>query len=77
MFAGVDGGVKLLKVFESKGHLEQIAHFELNAYRLPDHREVFSCDLETVTAAINRVIAEGALGVIGKCDSSSESDRDI
>ena len=60
MFAG--GDVKLLEVYEDRGHLEPFVHFELNAYRTSDHREVFECDLETVQATSDCVIAEDVLG---------------
>ena len=60
MFVG--GDVKLLEVYEDRGRLEPFVHFELNAYRTPDHREVFECGLETVQATIDRVIAECVRG---------------
>ena len=56
MFGG--GDVTLLKVYDDREYLEPFAHFELNAYRTSDHREVFECDLETVQATIDRVIAD-------------------
>jgi len=55
MFGG--GDVTLLRVYDDIGHLEPFVHFELNDYRTPDRREVFDCDLETVQASIDRVIA--------------------
>ena len=61
MFAG--GDVKLLMVYEGKGHLELFVHMELNAHRLPDRREVFSCNPQTVTAVIDRVILDDLLGI--------------
>ena len=57
LFSNVDGEIKLLEVYEDRGYLEPFVHFELNAYRTPDYREVFECDLETVQATIVRVIA--------------------
>jgi len=64
-FSKVDWEIKLLEVYEDKGHLEPFVHFELNAYRMPDYREVFDCDLETVHATIDSVIAEDLLSAVG------------
>ena len=76
MLAGLDGNIKLIKSYEEKGHLEKLVHYELVAYcvRLPDgrlSRELFSCDLTTMLATIDRVIAEDLLGVSSTAASSS------
>ena len=55
MFGG--GDVRLLRVYDEAGHLEPFVHFELNGYRTRDRREVFECNLETVQAAIERMLA--------------------
>ena len=64
-FSNVDCGIKLLEVYEDKGHLEPFIHFELNGYRMPGYREVFDCDLETVYATIDSVFAEYLLSAVG------------
>ena len=67
--------VKLIKSYEEKGHLEKLVQYELAEYcvRLPNGRlshEILNCDLATVFATIDRVIAEDLLGV--SAASSSE-----
>ena len=50
---------ELIKASENKGHLEPLVHHELGAYRVAEggSREVFSCDVATIEAAVERVIA--------------------
>ena len=78
MLADLDHNVKLIKSYEEKGHLEKLVQYELAEYcvRPPDgrlSREIFSCDLATVFATIDRVIAEDLLGVSSTAASSSDA----
>jgi hypothetical protein len=68
MLTGLDRNVKLIKSYEGKGHVEKLVLYELAEYcvTLPNGRlshEILSCDLATVLATIDRVIAEDLLGV--------------
>jgi len=74
--AGLDHSVKLIKPYEEKGHLEKLVQYELAEYcvRLPNGRlshGILSCDLVTVFAVIDRVIAEDHLGVSSAASSSA------
>ena len=76
MLAGLDSDVKFIKSYGERGHLEKLAQYELAEYcvRLPDGRlmhEIFSCDLATVFATIDRVIAEDLLSVSSTAAPSS------
>ena len=76
MLAGLDHVVMFIKSYEGKGHLEKLVQYELAEYcvRLPNGRlarEIFSCDLATVFAVIDRVSAEDLLGVSSTAASSS------
>ena len=78
MLAGLDGSVKLIKSYEGKGRLEKLILYELAEYcvTLPNGRlahEILSCDLATVLATIDRVIAEDLLGVSPASSSASSS----
>ena len=76
--AGLDRNVKFIKSYEGKGHLEKLVQHELAEYfvRLPNgrlSREILSCDLATVLATIDRVIAEDLLNVSPASSSASNS----
>ena len=58
MFADVDGDVELVKAYEGKGRLEVLVHYALSEYVVPCFTEIFNCDVPTISAAIDRVIAE-------------------
>ena len=76
LLVGLDGNIKLIRSYEEKAHLDKPVQYELAEYcvRLPDgrlSRELFSCDLASVFAAIDRVIAEDLLGVSSTASSSA------
>ena len=78
MLVGLDSNVKLIKSYEEKGHLEKLVLYELAEYcvTLPNGRlahEILSCDLATVLATIDRVIAEDLLGVSSSSSASSSA----
>jgi len=67
MLAHTECDLELIKAYELKGHFEPFVHHELASHRvqLPNVRlstEIFSCDLETITAALDRAIAQDLLG---------------
>ena len=64
--------IELLKVYRFKGHLETFVQYELANHRaqLPNghkSREVFSCDMSTVLAAIDHVLDLGEMSADMSC----------
>ena len=54
--------LQLIAEYEGMGHLEPFVHLILNAFRIPERREEFTCDLQTFMMAYDHVKAYDIFG---------------